>query len=116
MREAAGYLQGRHDFTSFRASGCGAKHPVREITQLDISGADTINFMTFNLPIPVIKITIRANAFLRHMVRNIVGTLVEVGQKKHNPERVKDILTARDRTTAGVNAPACGLFLENVEY
>ncbi len=116
MMEAAGHLTGEHDFSSFRASGCSSKNPVREIMKIDISGADAVDFMTFRLDIPVIKISIQANAFLRHMVRNIVGTLVEAGQEKFQPDEIKAILKARDRTAAGITAPACGLFLEKIMY
>ena len=116
MKEAALFLHGRHDFSSFRASGCSAKNPVREIYGIDIQTFDKIDFMTFTFNAPVIKISIQANAFLRHMARNIVGTLVEAGRGKMPPEKMKEILGAKDRSAAGKTAPACGLFLEKIEY
>ena len=116
MKEAAGYLAGRHDFSSFRASGCSAKNPVREISEIRISEFERTGFMGFRFNAPVIKISIQANAFLRHMARNIAGTLVETGREKIPPEKIKDILKAKDRRTAGKTAPARGLFLEKIVY
>ncbi len=105
MERAAQFLLGRHDFSSFRASDCCAKHPLREIRRLEIlqEGA-------------WIRVYLSADAFLKHMVRNIVGTLVEVGWGKMDPAQVREILEGRDRTKAGPTAPAMGLFLESVEY
>lgn len=116
MREAAQYLIGNHDFSSFQASGCSAKHPVREVTGITIAGLPSLEFITFTIDIPVIKITIEGNAFLRHMVRNIVGTLVDIGRGKYTPEKIREILESRDRRNAGQTAPACGLFLEKITY
>lgn len=116
MKESSKFLIGEHDFSSFRASGCGAKHPVRNVLSIEISETQSIDFMTFKFEVPVIKISIEANAFLRHMVRNIVGTLVDVGKGKTSPSQVKDILNAKDRSSAGKTAPGCGLFLEMVRY
>ncbi len=116
MKEAAHYLVGKHDFSSFRASGCSSRNPVREISGIEISGMNTIEFIGFRLDIPVIKISITATAFLRHMARNIAGTLVEAGRKKFPPPRIKDILDAKDRRLAGKTAPACGLFMEKIVY
>ena len=70
--------------------------------------------ITFNTPI--ITIRIKGNAFLRHMVRNIAGTLVKIGRNKISPEQIQDILEAKDRRAAGPTAPACGLFLEKIDY
>ncbi len=116
MREAAGHIIGKHDFSSFRASGCGSKHPVREITGINISKLDSVEFITFKMNSPVIKISIQANAFLRHMVRNIVGTLLDAGREKYPPEKMKDIMEAKNRSAAGQTAPASGLFLEKIVY
>jgi tRNA pseudouridine38-40 synthase len=116
MKEAAFYLIGRHDYSSFRASGCSSSHPVREISGIEISEMDTIEFIGFSFDIPVIKISITATAFLRHMVRNIVGTLVDAGRKKFTPSRIKQILDAKDRRLAGRTAPACGLYMEKIVY
>jgi len=116
MTEAAGYLTGKHDFSSFRASGCSSTNPVREISGIEISEMKTIEFIGFRLDVPAIKISITATAFLRHMARNIIGTLVEAGRKKFPPSRMKEILDARDRRLAGKTAPACGLFMEKIVY
>ena len=116
MRDAAHYLIGTHDFSSFRASGCSAKNPVREVIKIELSERDSIDFISFTVNAPVIKISIQANAFLRHMARNIVGTLVDTGRGRNTPDRIQGILEARDRRRAGRTAPACGLFLEKIQY
>jgi tRNA pseudouridine38-40 synthase len=116
MRNASEYLIGRHDFSSFQASGCSAKHPVRELNSITISDLPSLEFITFRIDTPVIKITIEGSAFLRHMVRNITGTLVDIGRGKYPPEKIKEILLSRDRNNAGPTAPACGLFLEKIVY
>ncbi|MCE5194483.1 MAG: tRNA pseudouridine(38-40) synthase TruA [Nitrospiraceae bacterium] len=116
MKKAGRFFKGRHDFSSFRGSGCGAKTPIREITSLKIEKIKRIDFMTASFKGDYIKITIEANAFLRHMVRNIVGTLVEAGRGKISPDYVKKILLLKDRKAAGINAPAKGLFLEKIHY
>jgi tRNA pseudouridine38-40 synthase len=105
MREAIACLGGEHDFSSFRATGCDAAHPVRNVyrTLLEQHG-------------DVLVYTIEATAFLRHMVRNIIGTLVEVGRQQRTPESFPELLAARDRTKAGPTAPAHGLFLVEVKY
>jgi tRNA pseudouridine38-40 synthase len=105
MRAAAAYLVGEHDFTSFQAAGCDAEHAVRRVLRSEIEQTG-----------PLISYTIEATAFLRHMVRNIVGTLVEVGSVGRPPEIVPTLLAARDRTVAGPTAPACGLCLTRVNY
>ena len=116
MRKASEYLIGSHDFSSFQASGCSAKHPLRELNSITISNLPSLEFITFRIDTPVIKITIEGSAFLRHMVRNIVGTLVYTGRGKYPPEKMKEILESRDRRNAGPTAPACGLFLEKITY
>jgi len=116
MNKAASHLIGKKDFSSFQASGCSAKHPVREIIQIEIEDLKSVGFMGFTLDAPLIKISIKANAFLRHMARNIVGTLVEVGKEKLQPDDMIKILEFKDRDKAGPTAPACGLFLEKINY
>ncbi len=105
MRAAISCLLGEHDFSSFRAAGCDAAHPVRKVyrTTLEQRGE-------------LLVYTIEATAFLRHMVRNIVGTLVEVGLGDRAPESLQELLALRDRMRAGETAPACGLYLINVNY
>lgn len=105
MRIAALSLVGEHDFTSFRASGCDAKHPIRHIHRLALTANGD-----------ELLITVVGNAFLRQMVRNIVGTLVEVGRGRRPPEWVGEVLEAKDRRLAGPTAPAKGLFLQSVSY
>ncbi|WP_445363688.1 tRNA pseudouridine(38-40) synthase TruA [Microbulbifer sp. ANSA003] len=105
MREGASYLIGRHDFTSYRASQCQAKSPVREITRLDIAPVGQL-----------IALEISANAFLHHMVRNITGVLMAVGRGERPPIWVKEVLDQRDRSAGGVTAPPFGLYLVDVRY
>jgi tRNA pseudouridine38-40 synthase len=105
MREAILCLEGEHDFSSFRAAGCDAVHPVRSVyrTSLERDG-------------DLLRFTIEATAFLRHMVRNIIGTLAEVGRRQRTPRSFAELLEARDRTKAGPTAPPDGLFLVEVKY
>lgn len=105
MRLAALHLIGEHDFSSFQASGCSASHPVRELMLLEVRQAG--DMITFSLG---------ASAFLQHMVRNIAGTLVDVGRGRFTPGEVGEILAARDRTIAGPTAPPQGLYLMRVFY
>jgi tRNA pseudouridine38-40 synthase len=116
MGRAASLLEGEHDFSAFRGTGCGAKTTVRTVHSITLARYDLIDFMTARIEGDFIKIRVEANAFLRHMVRNIVGTLTEVGRGKIPPEQVKNILTSRDRKMAGPTAPAKGLFLEKIYY
>ena len=105
MQAAAGHLIGEHDFSSFRAAACQAHHPVRRIKSLRIARHDG-----------VIAFDITANAFLHHMVRNIVGTLMAVGAGEKPDDWVATVLAARDRRRAGMTAPAGGLYLQGVGY
>ena len=105
MREAAVHLVGEHDFSAFRASECQAKSPVKHLMQLDISKqGDTIIF------------DLTANAFLHHMVRNIVGCLVYVGKGKHPPEWMKTVLESRNRAAAAPTFAPDGLYLRHISY
>jgi tRNA pseudouridine38-40 synthase len=106
MREGMAHLVGEHDFTTFRASGCSARDPVRRIASAALSGR-----------VPGLwSVDLVGSGFLRHMVRNIVGTLADVGRGKISPGRVGELLQSRDRTQAGMTAPAHGLFLWKVWY
>ncbi|MBI5075134.1 MAG: tRNA pseudouridine(38-40) synthase TruA [Nitrospirae bacterium] len=116
MREAASLLTGEHDFSSLRGSGCSAKTTVRHIYSLEIAALQSMEFMSASMKGDWIRVSVEANAFLRHMVRNIVGTLAEVGKGKLEARDVNAILNARDRTMAGPTAPAAGLFLEKIYY
>jgi len=116
MSQASALLQGEHDFSAFRGAGCGAKTTVRTIHSITLSRYDYLDFMTAKIHGDFTKIRIEANAFLRHMVRNIVGTLIDVGKGRTSPETVMNILTSCDRKLAGPTAPAKGLFLEKIYY
>ena len=105
MRQAASYLVGEHDFVSFCNVRTDVENTVRTITALDI--IENGNEIT---------IRITGNGFLYNMVRIIVGTLIRVGRGFYTPEKVKEILEAKDRKAAGVTAPAHGLMLMNIEY
>lgn len=105
MRLAAKRLMGRHDFKAFRSSDCGATSTVRTIRNIKIKRQ-----------LCFIGIDIEADAFLMHMARNIVGTLVEVGLGRFRPSDVSRILSSGDRAKAGITAPAHGLYLVRVDY
>lgn len=105
MAAAAGHLIGEHDFTSFRALACQAKHPVRTIEHLAVHREGDFYY-----------IDVRANAFLHHMVRNIAGVLMAVGEGAREPGWAAELLAARDRSAGGVTAPAEGLYLAAVRY
>lgn len=117
MQKAAKDLCGTHDFSSFRGVGCGAKNPVKTVHSLNIETAgEELAFLSGALTGAFIKISISADGFLRHMVRNLVGTLIEIGRGKIAPEMAGKILEAKDRRLAGPTAPAKGLFLGKVFY
>ena len=105
MRRAAKYFVGKHDFTSFRAGNCNAKTPIRILNRVEIFKQD--GFLLFEF---------EGKGFLKHMVRNLVGTLVHVGRQKIPARQVKTILEARNRRIAGPTAPAQGLCLIKVCY
>ncbi len=105
MQEAANFLIGHHDFTSFRALHCQAQSPVKTLDEIKIYSEEEKIFFT-----------LRATSFLHHMVRNIVGSLVLVGLRKWQPRDIKTTLEAKDRSKAGPTAPACGLYFTKVEY
>jgi len=105
MRTAAQVLLGEHDFSAFRSVECQSKSRMRRVERISVTGDGDC-----------LCIEISANAYLHHMVRNIVGTLLEV-QSGNDPERaMKRILESRDRRLAGATAPAAGLYLWRVEY
>jgi tRNA pseudouridine38-40 synthase len=103
MKMAAEKLIGKHDFTSFRAAQCQAKSPIKTLDYVNITkNGDEIVF------------EFSARSFLHHQVRNMVGTLVEIGMGK--PYDIDKIFEARDRSAAGINAPASGLYFVNADY
>ena len=116
MRAASAHLLGRHDFSSFRAAGCASKHPLRTIREIRIERLYEAPFLCKGLKGEFVRITVEADAFLRHMVRAIVGTLVEVGKGNLRPETVGDILERKERRFAGPTAPPQGLFLDRIFY
>ncbi len=105
MGEAAILLKGSHDFSSFCAAGCDSEDHIRTVidTSVDMKGG-------------MISFAVEANGFLRYMVRNIVGLLVDVGKGIVTPDGFKEIMGAMDRTKAGITAPPQGLFLREVRY
>jgi len=105
MREAASVLLGEHDFSAFRSSECQSKSPVRELRCLDVHASG--DYVIFELA---------ANGFLHHMVRNIVGSLIYVGNGRQDPEWLARVLSSRDRALAAPTVDAAGLYLEHVSY
>lgn len=105
MDQAAVVLLGEHDFTSFRAVACQAKQPVRTVHRIAVTRRGDR-----------VILEVEANAFLHHMVRNIVGTLLRIGAGDRSVESMRAVLDARDRVSAGMTAPAAGLYLIRVRY
>lgn len=105
MERGARHLEGEHDFSSFRAAGCQARHPVRRVDRIEVVRIGER-----------ILVDVHANAFLQHMVRNIAGTLVAVGTGEREPGWVASVLAARDRRAGGVTAAPGGLYLVGVDY
>ena len=105
MRRGAKYFLGRHDFTSFRAGNCNAKTPTRTLDRVEIFKENEF-----------LKLEFEGKGFLKHMVRNLVGTLVHVGRKRIPARQVKTILEAQNRRVAAPTAPAQGLCLIKVFY
>ncbi|MGZ9045832.1 MAG: tRNA pseudouridine(38-40) synthase TruA [Telluria sp.] len=105
MAEAAASLVGDHDFSAFRDAQCQAKSPVRSLTHAAVARRGELVVFTF-----------RANAFLHHMVRNLVGSLVYVGAGKHEPAWIGQLLAARDRRDAAPTFMPDGLYLAAIEY
>jgi tRNA pseudouridine38-40 synthase len=105
MHEAAQRLVGRHDFTSFRSAECQAPSPVRDLYDLSVTRRGRL-----------IRVRATANAFLHHMIRNIVGTLIFVGLGRRPPAWATEVLDARDRAHAAPTFSPAGLYLVRVEY
>ncbi len=105
MRAAADALLGRHDFSAFRAAECQAKSATRMLDRLDIAREDDM-----------VRFDLHADAFLHHMVRNIVGALVYVGNGRHPPAWIAELLAGRDRTRAAPTFAADGLYLTGIDY
>ncbi len=105
MQEAASFLCGEHDFSSYQAQGCQAKSPVRTVYSLELNRLGDL-----------IVMDITANAFLQHMVRNIAGVLMAIGCGKRPVVWAQEVLEHRDRTLGGVTAPPFGLYFMSVGY
>ena len=105
MRVAAAHLAGTHDFSAFRAAECQAKSPVKALTRIDVGMQGSL-----------IRFDFSADAFLHHMLRNIVGSIVYVGAGKHPPAWIGELLVARDRTRAAPTFAPDGLYLAGADY
>lgn len=105
MQEAAAKLVGTHDFTSFRAAGCQSNQPVR-----------TVEFAEFTQQGDLLVLDIKADGFLHHMVRNIIGTCLVIGQGDEPVSWIDHLLQTKDRTQAGATAPPDGLYFVNAYY
>jgi tRNA pseudouridine38-40 synthase len=105
MHQAAQYLLGEHDFSSYRAAACQARTPMRFVHSVTVSRTGEI-----------IELAITANAFLHHMVRNIAGVLIAIGKGERPIEWTREVLETRDRTQGGITAPPGGLYLTAVRY
>lgn len=105
MQTAGGYLIGEQDFSSFRSSQCNSNSPMRNVTDFSVSRSSDF-----------VIIDIQANAFLHHMVRNIVGSLVKIGSGQKEPGWMYEVLQAKSRRVAAETAPADGLYLTHVYY
>ncbi len=107
MRKAMSCLKGKHDFSAFQATGSPRFHAVRTVMDVSLTANEADGHLVFS---------IEADGFLRCMVRNIVGTLVDVGTGRVSPEEFENILMSKDRKQAGITAPPHGLFLREVKY
>lgn len=105
MQNASKFLLGEHDFSSFRSSVCQSRTPWRNLTYINVKRCNNY-----------ILIDLQANSFLHHMVRNIVGSLIEVGKGKKNENWIKEVLNIKNRNLAGMTAKADGLYLIAVFY
>ncbi len=105
MRAATQYFLGQHDFSTLRAASCQAHSPIRQIYDLKIQYKN-----------PWIIITVKANAFLHHMVRNLVGILLEVGEGKRSSNSITTLLQIKDRRQAGKTVSSQGLYLQSIKY
>ncbi len=107
MEKCLSILKGSHDFTAFKSSGSSNTNPVRSIYRAEIQCPKKND---------ILRISIEADGFLRHMVRNIVGTVVEAGHGKMDMNGFREVFESKNRQSAGIKAPAQGLFLVSVHY
>jgi len=106
IRSCLFLLTGEHDFSSFRSSGSSNRNPVRKMMRAELIQPEE----------GILNLIFEAEGFLRHMVRNIAGTVMEVGRGRITTEDFNEIFQAKDRRKAGINAPPQGLFLKDVKY
>jgi len=111
MQEASTFFVGHHDFTTFRASQCQAKNPVKTLHRLDVIAKPYDPYGGQDITIET-----EGRSFLHHQVRNMVGALVLVGEEKWKPEQIKAALSAKDRKAGGPTAPPEGLYLVRIDY
>jgi tRNA pseudouridine38-40 synthase len=123
MAAGARHLEGEHDFAALRAAGSATKTTVRTLAEATVRESTSAEVVGGCLmpkepasPGRLVVFEFRGDGFLRHMVRNAVGTLVQIGLGKREPDWMVDVLASGDRAQAGPTAPACGLFLVAVEY
>ncbi len=109
MKQAANYLTGKHDFTTFRSTLCQAKSPIKTLDKIEIIKVDSPSG-------PSINLKFEAKSFLHNQIRSIIGTLEKVGSGSWAPERVEYALISKDRTECGPVAPPSGLYLTQVDY
>ncbi|MBW8902212.1 MAG: tRNA pseudouridine(38-40) synthase TruA, partial [Massilia sp.] len=105
MREGARHLVGTHDFSAFRSSQCQAKSPIKQMHEVSVREVGEC-----------IVFTLRANAFLHHMVRNVIGSLIYIGNGRHPPSWLADVLAGRDRNDAAPTFMPDGLYLAKIDY
>lgn len=105
MRRAAGHFEGEHDFSSIRGAGCSAYSPVVSLHRVEITSTG-----------PVVRTFVEGSAFLKYMVRTLMGTLIEVGRGRRDPDSIPELLLQKDRTKAGKTAQPMGLRLIHVRY
>ncbi len=105
MEEAGKFLLGEHDFASFCGANAQTRTTVREVTGLEVTAKEEM-----------VYIRVKGKGFLYNMVRIIAGTLIEIGNAQYPPEKIKEILEAKNRMAAGPTAPACGLTLMQIRY
>ena len=110
MAAAARLFEGTHDFTAFQGTGSDVKTTVRTVYE------SAIGRSAIGDPSPIVEYNVTGDGFLRHMVRAIAGTLVEVGRGRRPAASIRELIASRDRAAAGPTAPAHGLFLVRVEY
>ena len=105
IRKTFNYILGEKDFSCFRSAGCQSSSPIKNILKIDIKKRN--NILIF---------TIEANSFLYHMIRNLIGTLLDIGIKKTKPSFIQFLLDSKDRKKAGKMASSSGLYLTNIKY